>query len=90
MKNAALATSVYRRATCCNAEPKKSDNPIKKERIANVLKSNLNSDLNFFTSNKNTRGTIARNPTKECDNFIFKLIPGSKDEIKKIAESGIY
>tara|TARA_B100001175_G_C19444776_1_gene608168 strand:- start:107 stop:484 length:378 start_codon:yes stop_codon:yes gene_type:complete len=28
--------------------------------------------------------------TKNCDNFIFKLIPGSKDEIKKIAESGIY
>ena len=28
--------------------------------------------------------------TKECDNLIFKLIPGSKDEIKKIAESGIY
>ena len=23
--------------------------------------------------------------TKECDNFIFKLIPGSQDEIKKIA-----
>ena len=28
--------------------------------------------------------------TKECDSFIFKLIPSSKDEIKKIAESGIY
>ena len=28
--------------------------------------------------------------TNNCDNFIFKLIPGSKDEIKKIAESGIY
>ena len=28
--------------------------------------------------------------TINCDNFIFKLIPGSKDEIKKIAESGIY
>jgi len=28
--------------------------------------------------------------TKECDNFIFKLISGSKDEIKKIADSGIY
>ena len=28
--------------------------------------------------------------TKKCDNFIFKLIPGSKDKIKKIAESGIY
>ena len=28
--------------------------------------------------------------TKACDGFIFKLIPSSKDEIKKIAESGIY
>ena len=28
--------------------------------------------------------------TKECDNFIFKLISGSKDKIKKITESGIY
>ena len=28
--------------------------------------------------------------TNSCDNFIFKLIPSSKDEIKKIAESGIY
>ena len=28
--------------------------------------------------------------TKKCDDFIFEQIPGSKDEIKKIAESGIY
>ena len=28
--------------------------------------------------------------TKACDSFIFRLIPGSKDKIKKIAESGIY
>ena len=28
--------------------------------------------------------------TKECDNFIYKQISGSKGEIKKIAESGIY
>ena len=28
--------------------------------------------------------------TKECDSFVFKLIQNSKDEIKKIAESGIY
>ena len=28
--------------------------------------------------------------TKECDDFIYKLISGSKGEIKKIAESGIY
>ena len=31
-----------------------------------------------------------KDTTKSCDNFIFKLIPSSKDEIKKIAESGIY
>ena len=28
--------------------------------------------------------------TQECNKFIFTLISGSKDEIKKIAESGIY
>ena len=28
--------------------------------------------------------------TKKCDDFIFRLISGSKDEIKRIAESGIY
>ena len=28
--------------------------------------------------------------TKECDNFIFKSIPSSKNQIKKIADSGIY
>ena len=64
VKKAALATSVYNKATCCKADPKKSDRPIKKERIANVLESNLNSDLNFFTSNKITKGAIAKNPTK--------------------------
>ena len=48
VKNAALATSVYNKATCCKADPKKRDMPIKKERMANVLKSDLNSDLNFF------------------------------------------
>ena len=64
VKNAALATSVYNRATCCKADPKKRDRPIKKERMANVLKSNLNSDLNFFISNKITKGAIAKNPTK--------------------------
>ena len=64
VKNAALATSVYNRATCCKADPKKRDRPIKKERMANVLKSNLNSDLNFFISNKKAKGTIAKIPTK--------------------------
>jgi hypothetical protein len=32
--------------------------------MTNVLKSNLNSDLNFFISNKITKGAIAINPTK--------------------------
>ena len=63
MKKAAFATSVYNKATCCKAEPKNRDKPIKSERKANVLKSNLNSDLNFFISNKITKGAIARNPT---------------------------
>ena len=64
VKNAALATSVYNKATCCNADPKNSDKPIKRERETKVLKSNLNSDLNFFNSNKKARGTIAKKPTK--------------------------
>ena len=64
MKNAALATSVYNKATCCKPDPKKSDDPIKKEKIAKVLKSNLNSDLNFFISNKITKGAMAKKPTK--------------------------
>ena len=64
VKKAALATPVYNKATCCNAEPKNSDNPIKKEKTINVFKSNLNSNLNFFTSNKKTNGIIAKKPTK--------------------------
>ena len=64
VKKAALATSVYNKATCCKAEPKKSDSPIKKDNTTKVLKSILNSDLNFFTSNKKTNGIIAKNPTK--------------------------
>ena len=28
--------------------------------------------------------------TKECDNFIYKLIPNSKSEIDKIVKSGVY
>ena len=30
------------------------------------------------------------NTTKECDSFIYKLIPNSKDEIDKLIKSGIY
>ena len=30
------------------------------------------------------------NTTSECDNFIFELIPNSKDEIDKLIKSGIY
>jgi len=55
---------VYRRATCCKAEPKNRDNPIKNERLMKVLVSDLNSDLNFFISNKKTNGVIAKKPMK--------------------------
>ena len=30
------------------------------------------------------------NITKECDSFIYKLIPNSKSEIDKLVKSGIY
>ena len=30
------------------------------------------------------------NTTKECDSFIYKLIPNSKSEIDKIVKSGVY
>ena len=30
VKNAALATSVYNKATCCKADPKKRENQLKK------------------------------------------------------------
>ena len=30
------------------------------------------------------------NTTKECDSFIYKLIPNSKDEIDILVKSGIY
>ena len=30
------------------------------------------------------------NTTKECDSFIYKLIPNSENEIDKIVKSGIY
>ena len=30
------------------------------------------------------------NTTKECDSFIYKLIPTSKSEIDKLVKSGIY
>tara|TARA_B100001057_G_scaffold338237_1_gene339012 strand:+ start:581 stop:955 length:375 start_codon:yes stop_codon:yes gene_type:complete len=30
------------------------------------------------------------NITKECDGFIYKLIPNSKNEIDKLVKSGIY
>ena len=43
---------------------KKREVPIKKEKIAKVLKSNSNSDFIFFTSNTNTKGIIAKKPIK--------------------------
>ena len=55
---------MYNKATCCKADPKKRDRPIKSESMTNVLKSNLNSYLNFFSSNKITKCAIAKNPTK--------------------------
>ena len=103
MKKAAFATSVYNKATCCKADPKKRDNPIKNERTANVLKSNLNSDLNFFTSNKNAKGTIAKNPTKNLTalkvngpissmpvSWAMKVVPQIKVHNKALSKETVF
>ena len=35
-------------------------------------------------------GMSDENTTKECDSFVYKLIPNSKSEIDKLVKSGIY
>ena len=50
---------------------------------------NINKELLKIVDNRYGK-PYEEKTTKECDRFIFKLIPNSKDEIKKIAESGIY
>ena len=103
VKNAAFATSVYCKATCCKADPKKRDSPIKRERMANGLKSNLNSDLNFFISNKITKGMMAKNPTKNLTALKVKgpissipvscainVVPQIKVHIKALSNEAVF
>ena len=54
-----------------------------------VNEDNLNKELIKIVDERYGK-PYEENTTKECDNFIYKLIPNSKDEIDKLVKSGIY
>ena len=54
-----------------------------------VNEDNLNKELIKVVDERYGK-PYEENITKECDNFIYKLIPSSKDEIDKLVKSGIY
>ena len=57
--------------------------------ILNITKEKLNKELLKVVDIRYGK-PYEEQTTNECDKFIYNLISGSKDEIKKIAESGIY
>ena len=54
-----------------------------------VNEDNLNKELIKVVDERYGK-PYEENTTKECDSFIYKLIPNSKDEIDKLIKSGIY
>ena len=54
-----------------------------------VNEDNLNKELIKVVDERYGK-PYEENTTKECDSFIYKLIPNSKDEIDKLVKSGIY
>ena len=54
-----------------------------------VNEDNLNKELIKIVDERYGK-PYEENTTKECDSFIYKLIPSSKDEIDKLVKSGIY
>ena len=54
-----------------------------------VNEDNLNKELIKIVDERYGK-PYEENTTKECDSFIYKLIPNSKDEIDKLIKSGIY
>ena len=54
-----------------------------------VNEDNLNKELIKVVDDRYGK-PYEESTTKECDSFIFKLIPSSKDEIDKLVKSGIY
>ena len=54
-----------------------------------VNEDNLNKELITIVDERYGK-PYEENTTKECDSFIYKLIPNSKSEIDKLVKSGIY
>ena len=54
-----------------------------------VNKDNLNKELIKIVDERYGK-PYEENITKECDSFIYKLIPNSESEIDKLVKSGIY
>ena len=54
-----------------------------------VNENNLNKDLIKVVDERYGK-PYEENITKECDSFIYKLIPNSESEIDKLVKSGIY
>ena len=54
-----------------------------------VNEDNLNKELITIVDERYGK-PYEENTTKECDSFIYKLIPNSKSEIDKLIKSGIY
>ena len=54
-----------------------------------VNEDNLNKELIKVVDERYGK-PYEENITKECDNFIYKLIPNSESEIDKLVKSGIY
>ena len=54
-----------------------------------VNEDNLNKELIKVVDERYGK-PYEENTTKECDSFVYKLIPNSKDEIDKLIKSGIY
>ena len=54
-----------------------------------VNEDNLNKELIKVVDERYGK-PYEENITKECNSFIYKLIPNSKDEIDKLVKSGIY
>ena len=54
-----------------------------------VNEDNLNKELIKIVDERYGK-PYEENTTMECDSFVYKLIPNSKEEIDKLVKSGIY
>jgi len=94
VKNAALATSVNFNATCCRADPKNRDKPIKITKLANVFLSFFNDfETTFFSKKKANAYKINPDELLICaDTIVYRNLdvfgkPQSKQEAIKMLQT---